>query len=199
MISRRAFLIGAGAFLTPSFLLEARACIKETGAPLLPVPPNPRQMIFAYAGMGGSEERGILLTLGEGSFEAPDPPLWKDYLRMEGCRLDRLSDIRAVLRDRSLYPEELRRPLDGYSWESIWEYEFSPSAKAYDLLKSLRLERRIKGLERAGRISFHEFPNPMSSAKWVEARDELSLSLLQARLRELDVPIALVMGDPARL
>ena len=118
---------------------------------------------------------------------------------MEGYKLDRLSDIRAVVRERSLYPGELRQPLDGYSWESVWEYKFSPSAKAYDLLKSLRLQPRIKGLERAGRITFHEFPNPMSSARWVEARDELSLSLLQARLRELDVPIAVVMGDPASL
>ena len=199
MITRRAFLIGAGAFLTPSFVLEARACIEETGAPLLPVPPNPRQMIFAYAGMGGSDEQGILLTVGEWELEAPEPPLWKDYLRMEGYRLERLSDIRAVLQELSLYPEELRRPLDGYSWESVWEYKFSPSAKAYELLKSLRLQPRIKGLERAGQISFHEFPNPMSCAKWVEARDKLSLSLLQARLRELDVPIAVAMGDPARL
>ena len=199
MISRRAFLVGAGAFLTPSFLLEARACIEETGAPLLPTPPNPRQTLFAYPGMGGSDEQGILLTIGECAFEAPDPPLWKDYLRMEGYKLDRLSDIRAVVQERSLYPGELRQPLDGYSWESLWEYKFSPSAKAYDLLKSLRLQPRIKGLERAGRFTFHEFPNPMSSARGVEARDELSLSLLQARLRELDVPIAVVMGDPASL
>ena len=199
MISRRAFLIGAGSFLTPSFLLEAAACIKETGAPLLPVPPNPRQTLFAYAGMGGSEEQGILLTIGECVFEAPDPPLWKDYLRMEGYKLDRLSDIRAVIEERGLYPGELRQPLDGASWETVWEYKYSPSAKAYDLLKSLRLQPRIKGLERAGRISFHEFPNPMSSARWVEARDELSLSLLQARLRELDVPIAVAVGDAASL
>ena len=45
MISRRAFLIGAGAFLTQSFLLEAQACVNQTGAPLLPVPPHPRQTI----------------------------------------------------------------------------------------------------------------------------------------------------------
>lgn len=199
MISHRALLIGAGSFLTPSFLLEATACIKETGAPLLPAPLHPRQTIFAYAGMGGSEEQGILLTIGECAFEAPDPPLWKDYLRMEGYRLDRLSDIRAVLLECSLCPGELRQPLDGYSWESLWEYKFSPSAQAYDLLKSPWLQPRIKALERAGRITFHEFPNPMSSAKWVEAQDELSLSLLQARLRELDVPIAVAMGNPASL
>jgi len=197
MISRRAFLIGAGSFLTPSFLLEARACINETGSPLLPAPLNPRQTLLAYPGMGGSDEQGILLTIGEFTLEAPDPPLWKDYLRMEGYKLDRLSDIRAVMQERSLYPGELRQPLDGGSWESVWEYKFSPSAKAYDLLKSLRLQPRIKGLERAGRITFHEFPNPMSSARWVEASDELSLSLLQARLRERDVPIAVVMGDSA--
>ena len=121
MISRRAFLIGAGAFLTPSFLLEAEDCIDTTGTPLLPVPPHPRQTIFAYPGMGGSEEQGILLTVGEAAFEAPDPPLWKDYLRMEGHQLTRLSDIRKALRERSLYPEELRQPLDAFRLYSTSE------------------------------------------------------------------------------
>jgi hypothetical protein len=36
-------------------------------------------------------------------------------------------------------------------------------------------------------VIFESFSNPMSSARWVEVHDPLSLSLLQARLNELSL------------
>jgi hypothetical protein len=36
-------------------------------------------------------------------------------------------------------------------------------------------------------VIFESFSNPMSSARWVEVYDPLSLSLLQARLNELSL------------
>jgi hypothetical protein len=44
-------------------------------------------------------------------------------------------------------------------------------------------------------MEFHSCPNPMSSWHWVELRDDLSISLLQARLVEAGHPIRVVMGE----
>ena len=35
--------------------------------------------------------------------------------------------------------DELDKEMDGYTWESQWEYRFSPTARAYQLLKGLDL------------------------------------------------------------
>ena len=43
-------------------------------------------------------------------------------------------------------------------------------------------------------LEFHEGAHPGDSSYWVNAKDELSLSLLQARLIDLKVPIKIVEG-----
>ena len=40
---------------------------------------------------------------------------------------------------------------------------------------------------REGQVIFEQLSNPMSSARWVEVHDPLSISLLQARLNELSL------------
>lgn len=190
MISRRWFLIGTGAFLTSSFVADAEACIAETGAPLLVPPPRAHQTLFAYPDMGGEDGTGILLTLGEYTFDAPPAPTWLEYLRGEGHELTRLSHFRKIGAELGLSPTDLRHPLDDYDWESIWEDRFGPTALAYRTLDPIVRSSRRSRLQRAGLLRFHDSPNPHSSSRWVEARDELTVSLLQAHLRELDAGIA---------
>jgi len=200
MISRRSFLIGAGAFLTAGFLADAKACIAESGKPLLLAPPQPREILFAYEGFGSGEfDEGIRLTLGQARYEEPDPPLWRELVVMEGWKLEKLSDFRRLYSERWITPKELRQSVDSWTWADAWEYRFGPAARAYWLLHDLKLDRRIKGLERAGRLTFYQCPHPGNSAHWVEAKDLLSLSLLQARLRELDVPVGIEIGDASLL
>ena len=50
-------------------------------------------------------------------------------------------------------------------------------------------------LRQAGQIIFEEFGgSPGNSYTWVELRDDLTVSLLQARLIELNLPINVAVG-----
>ena len=52
-------------------------------------------------------------------------------------------------------------------------------------------------LKQAGNMIFEEFGGaPGFSYTWVELKDDLTVSLLQARLIELDLPIAITVGEP---
>jgi hypothetical protein len=86
--------------------------------------------------------------------------------------------------------------MDGYAWEDWWEHWGSSEAKAYELLDNTHVFPARRGFARTGGLVFERFPNPMSSARWVEARNPVSLSLLQARLNELDLGIAVRNARP---
>ena len=61
-----------------------------------------------------------------------------------------------------------------------------PQAKAHYLLKDLDLGHSGSTLRQAGQIMFEELGgSPGNSFTWVELRDDLTVSLLQARLIEL--------------
>ncbi len=68
-------------------------------------------------------------------------------------------------------------------------------AKAFLLLKGLDLSHSGSALRQAGQIIFQEFEgSPGNSYTWVELHDDLTVSLLQARLIELNLPIDVVIG-----
>ncbi|MEP7172063.1 MAG: hypothetical protein ABI705_01110 [Aestuariivirga sp.] len=70
------------------------------------------------------------------------------------------------------------------------------AAKAFNLLQNLNLGPKLGAPGRkAGSLAFEEFHRPGSSEKWVKANDALTVSLLQARLVELNLPIKVLMGD----
>ena len=107
-------------------------------------------------------------------------------------RLESTEDVAVVCRKMSLSPDQLDEPVPGWTWADYWEHSGSPEAQAYWLLKELRLDFSLgKHGPTAGRIEFLDSPNPCSSWHWVELRDDLSASLLQARLVELGQPIRL--------
>jgi hypothetical protein len=89
----------------------------------------------------------------------------------------------------------LDEQLPDESWCAAWEYGESLQAKAYTLLKGLGLDCALnKPGEKAGRIEFVEWGfHPGSSERLVELWDDLSVSLLQARLIEHNLPIRLVL------
>lgn len=186
-ITRRFFLVGAGSIITASFIRDAVTHIGDTrGEPLLIAPPEGHRTIY-YEPC----EDYWRLHLGTPQFEPPEPPLWIDYLRGTGVKLDTQRQIDRYCEQNWFYEEDLYSQMDGFGWEDVWEHTESSEAQAFLLLRKRGLFPSLAGYEREGRIVFQQFPNPMSSARWVEVHDPLSLSLLQARLNELDMAISL--------
>jgi hypothetical protein len=185
-VSRRFFLIGAGSLITPAFVKDARAALADTGEPLLLAPPSPHRELLVEWFDGVAR-----LHLGQPNTYPPPPaPLWIEHLRACGHELETAAQIAAYCDQNHQDEAQLWAPVDAYSWEDWWEYWGSSEAKAYELLDSPKVFPAQKGFPREGGLVFERFPNPMSSARWVEADDPLSLSLLQARLNELDLSIA---------
>jgi hypothetical protein len=185
-ISRRFFLVGAAGLITAQFVKDARAALADTGEPWLPPPPNPDRELLVEWFDGAAR-----LHLGKPVWQAPPPPLWIDHLKACGHELETAKQIVAYCARNDFDEAQLWAPVDDFGWEDWWEHSGSSEAKAYELLDSPQVFPALKGFAREGGLVFEQFPNPMSSARWVEADAPLSLSLLQARLNELDLGIAI--------
>lgn len=186
-VTRRSFLVGAGSIITAAYVKQALAYVSDTGSPMI-------KNHLAWRVDNPGEVKTIFcepfedywrLHLGEPMFEIPQPPLLIDNLRFHGYALGTQEQIDAVCADSGWSEKQLFSPMDGYSWEDQWEHTFSPEAQAYEFLQRHKIFPHGQLGQREGQIVFESFPNPMSSARWVEARDLLSLTLLQARLNEL--------------
>ena len=122
--------------------------------------------------------------------------MWREYLSSRGHRLETNDDIMRVCREKSLRPEELDRQLDGFGWEDMWDNFTGPQAKAHHLLKQIDLGAPNSKLREAGEIMFEAFGGaPGNSYTWVDLKDDLTASLLQARLIELNLPIKVEVGS----
>ena len=185
---RRSFLVGLGTIITTSFIRDARTCWERTDQPLLLTPDRPTGDLHYIR-----TDDHWTLHLGTPAYEAPEAPLWIDYIKAKGHKT--AAAIKAYADRISLQKEELFQKLDGYGWEGEWEHVHSPAARAYQLLEDHDLFPQHGGYEREGRVVFHDSPNPCSNARWVEIYDPLSLSLLQARLNELNLRVALKPFD----
>jgi hypothetical protein len=72
----------------------------------------------------------------------------------------------------------------------MWDNFTGPAAKAYHLLKTLDLGDVDSKLRQDGEIIFEGCGGgPGNTYTWVELKDDLTVSLLQARLIELNLPI----------
>ena len=116
-------------------------------------------------------------------------------MRSLGHRLETPDEIERACREHHLLHEELDARLNGFGWEDRWDNLAGPLAKAHYLLKDLDLGQAGSALRQAGQIIFEEFGgSPGNSFTWVELRDDLTVSLLQARLIELNLPINVAVG-----
>ena len=78
-------------------------------------------------------------------------------------------------------------------WEDWFDIEGGPLARAYHLLQKIDLGPE-RGSERGPLLEFIIGSHPSDSTHYVNAKDMLSLSLLQARLIDLGMPIKVVEG-----
>jgi hypothetical protein len=198
MISRRSFLLGLGSLVTTAFAARAQAHALAEGEPLLLDPGRAEKTLhlFGMPDWGeGDEMNKWQVSLGPWQQDPPPTPTWREYLRLQGHRLDTPEELAAACRQAFVSPADLAELLPDQSWWSAWEYDESPQAKAYTLLKELGLDCALNQPgKKAGRITFVEDGyHPGSSERLVELHDDLSVSLLQARLIERNLPIRLVL------
>jgi hypothetical protein len=208
MLDCRRFLIGAGGLLTAAFVRKASAFSRETAEPLLlSTDWKPDETLYVYLQDWKDYETNDYdakwrVSLGPNQPFAPPPPTWREHLRNRGYRLKTDEDIERIYFEKGLTPEDLDQPLDGFGWEDMWDNFTGPQAKAYHLLKKLDLGAPDSKLRQAGEIIFQGFGGaPGNSYTWVELKDDLTVSMLQARLIELNLPIDIEvcgsLGDSA--
>lgn len=184
--SRRSFLIGSGALITAAFVKEVQNFVGDSEEPLLLRPQSAQAKIY-YEWIDDYWQ----LSLGEPELSAPPPPLLIEHLTRQGVELgtQRAKEEYCLRSGRNL--AELQSPMDGFAWEDTWEHNYCPASLAYDYLRTHNIFPDQEGGERAGRVSFVDHINPACAARIVQVHDALSLSLLQARLTELRLDIAL--------
>ncbi|MBX9738945.1 MAG: hypothetical protein K2X62_02685 [Beijerinckiaceae bacterium] len=191
IVSRRIFLGSLAAAFGASCLTDLRKRIEDVGRPILLQPPAPAQTLHIYEG-------GYLTFGSETLNEDVERPTWRDVLRVEGVEVDDPVTLSKVMRQRWMEPNELDAPVSDVCWPMVYESTWTPAARAVRYLERVDIGpqfRTRKGC--AGRLNFHEGDNhPGSSERWVDVPDDLSASLLQARLIELGERTRVVMDVP---
>jgi hypothetical protein len=200
MLDRRHFLIGAGGLLTASFVRKATAFSQKAIRPfLLPPARKPEETLYVYCqdwkdydseANDYEYEAKWRVSLGPDQPFAPPVPTWREHLRSLGRSLDTRDDLERVCVQEGLAPEDLDKRLNRFGWQDSWDNFTGPQAKAFHLLKKLDLGAADSKLRQVGEVIFEAFGGaPGNSYTWVELKDDLTVSLLQARLIELNLPI----------
>lgn len=191
---RRSFLIGSSALLTIDFVQQVKTLVRRTGQPFLL--PSTSTVECLYVNRWDDH---IHLELWEPTKEElpcypTAAPRWYEYLTKLGHELRTLDGVTTACDRWGITPAELREPVDEYTWQAVWDTTYCPSARAFRLLEDLDLGASDSG-PKAGGLLFQESQYPGSNDRWVEAEDELTVSLLQARFNELRLPIQVRLGE----
>jgi hypothetical protein len=189
MLSRRGFLIGSGGLLTAAFFNDAHSFVLRNEQPLLVTPPQTAQTMFWY----DNDEQGLMLTMGEWDV-CPPPPTWREFFVSEGILHQTERDAHRIWTQHNVEPADYDEPVDEFWWETRFDLETGPSAKAYHLLKKLDLGPTLKRSTEQPHLVFNKGDLANDDSRWVDARDHLTLSLLQARLIDLKIPISVAQG-----
>jgi hypothetical protein len=195
MINRRAFLSGLGTVVTLPLIRKVEAHIRNKREPLLLTPERAELTLNIYPDYSGETDQ-YRITMGPDLYDPPDDALtWRQYMSTRGLVPSTVAEIEALCEQFSLDPDEFDEPLSDMSWIMAWEMELSPAAKAYSLLEQLDLGPDLSNRRDDPCIYFNEGSHPGNSDRWVEAKDAMSVSLLQVRLIELGQPIKIVNED----
>jgi hypothetical protein len=189
--SRRGFLIGVGSLLTTAFISDARSFICRTSQPLLATPAEVAQTLCWYE---NDCDGTFMLTIGPWTMKAPPAPAWREFFISQGIPHQTEAEIIKICQEHCIGPEDFDKPVSERYWREHWELSESPCVKAYKLLERIDIGPEL-GSGRGPLLEFHEGDNhPGSNDIWVNANDKLSLSLLQARLIDLKMPIKVEEG-----
>jgi hypothetical protein len=147
---------------------------------------------------GGSEKEGenedsLLLTLGEYEL-VPPPPTWREFFVSEGIPHQTEREAHRIWTRHNIEPTDYDGPVDEFWWETRFDLETGPTAKAHHLLKTLDLGPTLKSSSEQPHLVFNKGDIANEDSRWVDARDHLTLSLLQARLIDLKLPVSIAQG-----
>ena len=188
MLSRRGFLIGTGGLLTMAFVSDARAFIRRKEAPLLAAPPRTAHTLY-WDWPDGLDELQLFLD-GEPEVIAPEPPTWRVFLKSLDAKDYTASGIKLRLEQIGFEPSQLDEEMDESWWEMHYDRISGPSAKAYRLLERIDLGPDLGRRGDGPHLQFREGGgNQFDYSLHAHASDMLALSLLQARLIDLHLPI----------
>ena len=185
-ISRRQFILGtASGLILPAYYDKVLAFIENHGEPLIEIPKQASLDLYAV-----SQGPGDGYELNAGVPWAEPPPMTvrefalKHYDSEEAYR-QYWCDGEEVDFDSYMDPE--------FVVES-WGRSESPNAQAFYLLDGLDLGPDLEGANAVGEIRFIDGACPGNDYLGVRATDQVSVSLLQKRLNELDTGIRIVLA-----
>ena len=186
MITRRTFLIGAASALTISAINKFKWFLDNRGSPLLEVPEEPAEILYVdlagnfHLELGDITERGPCIT-------------WWEFFEQRGGKPTKLSEYRSIYERYGVKPSQFDDWCEDEEYDTPWYRNDSPTACAYHTLSKLNIGPEFKNAsgEFIGGLKFINCPTMVSDYIGVHAENEISLSLLQHRLNELNTGIAL--------
>ena len=183
MITRRSFLIGAGAILTTDLVTRFEWHIRNHGDPLILAPEEPHTILH----VDPNKDYEIRLGNWDDILDLTNREVLKDYcgLDLDKSKL-KLSDYHRIREEYGIAPTELDEPV---SWDLATQglpRSATPNGAAYSLLDGLNIGPELHGTgQLVGGLHFVDGPMPGNDYLGVSCKDEISISLLQARLNEL--------------
>ena len=189
-ITRRKFIVGAGSFITATTLARYQNAIDNGEKPIIDVPKKSDYELYINI------DQEYQISLGSpNDFSLPaNVPSWNEFLsnfsKKKAEELFQMWDLQ----------EYTKKELDSTMQEDLYEGwyidQYSPVIKAYNILDQLDLGDEIKSFKEGSYgLNFMNGPVIGSDYRGVHCNDEMSISLLQARLRELNEPAKLVVID----
>jgi hypothetical protein len=192
-VSRRTFMTGLVSFFGVASSDALTKKIQDRGTPLLLVPKSIEKTLRVFEG-------GTVFYSEDGY--GNKRPTWREVLLEEGWPVNDPDQISRILSERYMETEdELDQQVSDVCWPMVHGVTWSPMARAVRLLERLKVGPKLTSKNRGvGQLNFHYGDNhPGSNDIWVEVEDDLSVSLLQARIIELNQPIKIVMEVPTIL
>jgi len=193
MISRRFFLKGtvatAAGLILPSWVVHAERYIEGEGEPFLEPLESHQNTLYAIDGNG---EGGYVLFLGD-PFKKPQTRMtWGEYIETPPC-VDTFQEFIKYSEPEDIpKPDELVGEREFYHVSEYWE---NPNRLAFRFLEDLDLGLELNGDNGIGEINFYDGLSPADDSQFIDVPDELSISLLQKRLNEINGTVAIeVLG-----
>jgi hypothetical protein len=191
-ITRRQFLLGlastSAGLIVPTYLTKATQFLEETGRPLL-IPPK-HIVTELYAVDSGDDE--FELYLGDPD-EMPPQMTNREFAEYTGYSiLDEYFEAHYGEEEeyRHIDPDEY---VDYELVGEAWGRSDSPNAGAFHLLGGLDLMPQAGYPDQGGELVFVDGACPANDYRGVHAMGAQSLSLLQARLNQLDTGIRIIL------